>query len=178
MALTVIAGTVPEPRNEGRRRFPSRTLHLIDIENLAGSPVPEAALVRHLWDVYAERVGIGAMDQIVVACSHKAFKSVGHCWPGARYLVRSGPDGADRELLDVLYHENVASRFRHVAIASGDGIFVWPARDLSKFGCSVTVVSRWSGLSARLAAAAERVIFLDKPGGTPAAAAANLQNAA
>jgi hypothetical protein len=75
--------------------------------------------------------------------------------------VRSGPDGADLELLDVVAYENVAARFTHVAIASGDGIFADAAAGLAAAGVWVTVVTRRNSLSARLALAAHEVIFID-----------------
>jgi hypothetical protein len=59
-----------------------------------------------------------------------------------RYLVRSGPDGADLELLDLIGRERVAERFSCVPIASGDGPFAPPAAALARTGCQVTVVSR------------------------------------
>jgi len=114
--------------------------------------------------MYRLRVGLGAMDQVVVACSELTIRNAGCCWPGARCLVRPGPDGADLELLAVIEQERVAERFSRVAIASGDGIFTAAAADLAVAGCQVTVVSRRAGLSRRLAvAAALRVIYIDTP---------------
>ena len=63
-------------------------------------------------------------------------------WPHARYRVRSGPDGADLALLDVLRHENVAQRFTHVAIGSGDHLFAEEAAHLAAHGVWVTVVGQ------------------------------------
>ena len=64
-------------------------------------------------------------------------------------------------LLDVLRHENVAKRFTHVAIGSGDHLFAEEAARLAAQGVWVTVVSRQRSLSPRLALAAREVIFLD-----------------
>jgi len=153
----------PSRRRQQRRpSYPARTLHLIDIENLAGTARPDRHQVRALYAMYCLRVGLGAMDQVVVASSELTIRNAGHCWPGARCLVRSGPDGADLELLAVIEQERVAERFTHVAIASGDGIFTSAAAGLAAAGCQVTVVSRRAGLSRRLALlAASRVIYLD-----------------
>jgi hypothetical protein len=151
-------------RQQRRPRYPARTLHLIDIENLAGTGRPDRHQVRALYSMYRLRVGLGAMDQVVVAASELTISNAGHCWPGARCLVRSGPDGADLELLAVIEYERVAERFSHVAIASGDGIFATAAAGLAAAGCQVTVVSRRAGLSKRLALlAASRVIYIDAP---------------
>ena len=36
-----------------RRQFPARRLHLVDIENLAGDPLPSLGQVREAQDLYA-----------------------------------------------------------------------------------------------------------------------------
>ena len=59
--------------------------------------------------------------QRIVACSHHAAPRVAFAFPGARHLWRSGPDGADLALLDVLDHEHVAQRFECVTICWGMG---------------------------------------------------------
>ena len=58
-------------------------------------------------------------------------------------------------------HENVAQRFTHVAIGSGDYLFAEDATRLAALGVWVTIVSRQGSLSQRLAMAACEVIFLD-----------------
>jgi hypothetical protein len=146
-----------------KQRYPQRTLHLIDIENLAGNPVPgliDVLLVRYR---YHKRVGFSANDQAIVGCNHLAFRHAGFSWPGVRLLVRSGENGADLELLDVIRHENVAERFSHVVIASGDGIFAPGAAALVALGCHLTVASRRAALSKRLRLTAHQVIYLDAP---------------
>jgi len=154
----------PRKRHQRRPPYPARTLHLIDIENLAGTGGPDREQVGDLYSRYRLRIGLGAMDQVVIAASHLTIRRTGHCWPGARCLIRSGPDGADLELLAVIEHERVAERFSHVAIASGDGIFSTAAAGLAAAGCQVTVVSRQAGLSKRLAlSVASRVIYIDAP---------------
>jgi hypothetical protein len=84
-------------------------------------------------------------------------------WPHAHYRDRSGPDGADLALLDVVRHENVARRFTHVAIGSGDHLFAEAAVHRADEGVWV-VVSRRRSLSPRLAEAAREVVFLDTEG--------------
>ena len=123
------------PRRAGARCwYPARRLHLVDIENLAGDALPSLSQIREAQGLYAGCLG---------------------------FRVRSGPDGADLALLDVLRHENVARRFTHVAIGSGDHVFAEAAADLADQGVWVTVVSRHRSLSPRLAMAARQVIFLD-----------------
>ena len=102
---------------------PGRAVHLVDAENLLGTATPLAADVAQLAACYARRVGFEPMDQVVIACSHRAFTTIGFCWRGPQYLLRSGPDGADLALLAVLRHDRIAARFPRVIIASGDHIF-------------------------------------------------------
>jgi NYN domain len=146
-----------------RDQFPERGLHLIDIENLSGGSKPSLEQIRIVQGSYADRLTLGALDQVVVASSHLTLLSAALGWPHARYRVRSGPDGADLELLDVLLYERVAARFTHVIIGSGDGGFTRAAAALAAAGVRVTVVSRRDSLSARLALAASEVIYLDAP---------------
>ncbi len=146
-----------------RRRFPARTLHVVDIENLAGASLPSLDQVSEVQGCYLALLGFGSDDQIVMASSHKGLLNVALGWPHARYRVRSGPDGADIELLDVLLHEDVAARFTHVVIGSGDGVFGQAAAGLSDGGVWVTVVSRKESLSPGLARAARDVVYLDVP---------------
>ena len=171
MARTVTASTRPARRaaRTARRPFPARTLHLVDIENLAGTGLPAEWEVAGVHREYAARVGVGPMDQVVIGCNHKALSAAGHGWPGARYLVRSGPDGADIELLAVVEGENVVGRFTRVVIASGDGGFTRAVAGLAAGGCQVTVVSLRAGLARTLRLAAQHVIYLDPPSTMPAA---------
>jgi len=151
-----------------RWRFPERALHVVDIENLAGAPIPSLVQVNEVQDWYMTRLGFGADDQVVMASSHLGFLNAALGWPHARYRVRSGPNGADHELLDVLEHEDVAARFGHVVIGSGDWRFSRAAVSLAERGVWVTVVSRRGSLAAVLARAAQDVVYLDLPRATAA----------
>jgi hypothetical protein len=148
-------------RVSDRWQFPERTLHVVDIENLAGVAIPTLVQVNEVQDWYLTRLGFGAADQAVLASSHLGLINTALGWPHARYRVRSGRDGADLELLDVLEHEDVARRFRHVVIGSGDGAFGQAAESLRDRGVRVTVVSRPGSLAMALAKAAQDVVYLD-----------------
>lgn len=152
-----------------RWQFPDRTLHVVDIENLAGAAIPSLARVAQVQGQYWSSLRVGADDHVVLAANHLALLNAGLGWPNARYRVRSGKDGADIELLDVLEHENVASRFSHVVIGSGDGGFGRAAASLAARGVAVTVVSRWGSLAYELAKVAGTVIYLDAPAAAAAA---------
>jgi hypothetical protein len=162
MLATIGSGKGYE-RAGARQRFPARTLHLVDIENLVGGTLPSLSQVREVRKSYANCLPLGGMDQVVIASSHLTVLNAGLGWPAARYRIRSGPDGADLELLDVLLCENVTTRFSCVAIGSGDGIFANAAAILAAAGIWVTVVSRMGSLSPRLELAAHEVLFIDRP---------------
>jgi hypothetical protein len=159
--LKTINGDNNPQRAGARRRFPARRLHLVDIENLVGYPRPSLAQIRQALSLYTGCLALGPIDQVEVASSHLTLLNAALGWPHAHHRVRSGPDGADLALLDVLRHENVATRFTHVAIASGDHLFAEEAAHLATQGVCVTVVSRRRSLSPRLALAAREVIFVD-----------------
>lgn len=146
-----------------RRRFPERTLHAVDIENLAGMAIPSRGEVRKVQALYLDRLGFGADDQVVMAASHRGLLDAALAWPHARYQVRSGPNGADLALIDVLLNEDITARFTHVVIGSGDGLFARAATVLAAGGLRVTVASRSGSLSHLLRRAASDIVYLDKP---------------
>lgn len=146
----------------------TRRLHLIDVENLIGDPRPTDSDVRTCQARYSSLVGTEGPDQVIVACNHGALLAVGCGWPHSRYLVRSGPDGADLALLGVLDHEGVEDRFDEVVLGSGDGIFTSAVVALHRSGIPVTVVSRPGSLSNQLRMVATHVMpFLELTPPTP-----------
>src|SRR3984885_1205508 len=164
MSVTPSANNVRQLRQKSFRwRFPERALHVVDIENLVGAAVPTLDLVSAVQGRYLASLAFGADDQVVLAASHLGLLNAGLGWPHARYRVRSGKDGADLELIDVLEHENVAARFSHVVIGSGDGLFGDAAASLAARGVYITVVSRKASLAQGLARVARDVIYLDGP---------------
>ncbi len=163
-ATPVSKGSLRKLRQTSFRwSFPERTLHVVDIENLAGAALPGLALLAEVQARYLARLALGCDDQVVMAASHRGLLDAAVAWPHARYRVRSGKHGADLALIDVLEHENVAARFSHVVIGSGDGIFGRSAASLAARGVRITVVSRPGSLSTGLARIAGDVIYLDLP---------------
>jgi hypothetical protein len=140
------------------RNSDSRALHLVDIENLIGLARPSFADVAACYDAYCPL--IRCHDLVVVACNHGAFAAVAWGWPDARRLVRSGDNGADEALLDVLRYERIDERFNAVVVGSGDGIFAEAVAGLGGLGVAVTVVSRREALSRRLRLAARHILCL------------------
>lgn len=137
----------------------ARNLHLIDIENLTGTPRPTQADVVNARLAYEPLIAAG--DHVVLACNHGAFLVVEQAWPGVRHIARSGPDGADEALLDVVRHERAADRFTAVWMATGDGGFAETAAQLCSDGVTVTVVVGRGRLSNRLRLATMHLAYLD-----------------
>ena len=138
-----------------------RLLVLIDIENLTGTPSPTTN------DVKAAKAALRAAipdfddSQRIVSCSHHAAPTVSFAFPTARHLWRSGRDGADLALIDVLENELVHERYDRVIICSGDGIFADIAASLAGADVDVTAIALEGHLSARLELAARNVVLLD-----------------
>lgn len=88
---------------EGRR------LVVVDVENLAGGVIDEPRAAEWARRALTNVIGMGPADTVVVGTCHRGLLQVGHGWPHVRYVMRSGPDGADLALIDVLA-ENVAAR--------------------------------------------------------------------
>lgn len=150
-----------------QRTHRERRLHLVDVENLIGCARPTVQQATMCREDYGSRAPVRPDDLIVVACNHGAALPVGYAWRGARLLLRSGPDGADLALLDVIAREDVENRFAAIVVASGDGRFADPVARLDCLGIEVTVVSNGRALSRRLQLAAKRVVILDaEPGPT------------
>lgn len=137
-----------------------RHLVLVDIENLVGSPTPQVEWVKQVQQRLTEQL---ALDDalVVVACSHHAARTVAFAWQGGRLLVRSGPDGADLALLDVLAHEPTARRCSRLTVASGDGILAEPLSVFAAQGVTTQVVATRGHLSRRSQLAAGSVLLLE-----------------
>jgi|DEB0MinimDraft_10_1074344.scaffolds.fasta_scaffold00334_9 1-aminocyclopropane-1-carboxylate deaminase/D-cysteine desulfhydrase-like pyridoxal-dependent ACC family enzyme len=143
------------PRNQmprfrsGGELATGRTIVLVDLENLCGSGDPSLAECQ--WaQILVASVTNDPQAHVVVAVSHHAAKVAMFAWVGGRILMKSGPNGADLALLEVIDQENVAERFDRVVVASGDGIFADAVAKLAEAGIVVDVVSPESGASKRL----------------------------
>jgi hypothetical protein len=139
----------------------ARSIHLIDIENLIGGTKFSEGDVAAVAQRYKALAGVGEDDFVVVASSHHTALATWFGWPDARRLVRSGVDGADLALIEVIERENLAMRFDRVVIASGDGIFAVPAAKLQQREVEVTIVSRPEFLSRALRLASRDIRILD-----------------
>jgi hypothetical protein len=149
-----------------------RSIHLIDLENAAGTTALSTELVSALQALYMTVAEVSEGDHVVIATSHYCAPSAWFGWGGnPRRLVRSGPDGADLSLLEVIERERVIERFDRVVIASGDGIFSMAAAQLQAAGLAVTVVTRPGSLHRQLRFAVRDVRLLMPTPALPAVGA-------
>src|SRR6186997_242146 len=100
-----------------------RTLHLLDVENLAGSPVPDRAALTAVGAAYRSAVTVRRGDHVLVGCDIRTMLDAGLAWPGARLVPGHGPDGADLALLDAADPGWVATHYTRVVVGSGDHAF-------------------------------------------------------
>lgn len=141
-----------------------RALHLVDVENLLGGPNFDRRQAAWGRAAYLATAPDAIVNQLVIASSHRSAPAAWFAWPhSTRRLVRSGADGADLALLDLLATEHVDARYDHVVIGSGDGIFALAAAQVQARGCGVTVVTRRESLSKELRFAVRDIRFLSLP---------------
>jgi hypothetical protein len=140
-----------------------RSIHLIDADNLLGDPATtDRTLISRTFEAYRAAARVTGGDHVVVATGRNGLHvlEVELAWPGVRHRRRSGPDGADLELLDEVDWLLVARRFDRVVIGSGDGVFASAVQRCVAAGIAVEVLSRPEALSQHLARAAGGHIVL------------------
>jgi hypothetical protein len=142
----------------------TRSVHLIDAENLCGASLITPRDVAELRNVYFASVEVGPLDHFILAASHASVLALQAGWPGGRYLMQSGKNGADIQLATVVVGERLHDRFDHVYFGSGDGGLAPFAAFLGGRGVTVTAVSRRQSLSPRMKLATAGVIYLNRPG--------------
>jgi hypothetical protein len=137
-----------------RERLTSRTVHLVDLENVVGRSHLTEPTVRQACLTYERCGAVAAGDHVIVATSHHNFLAAGFGWPNARHLVRSGPNGADLALQEVMATEHLEHRFGACILVTGDGGFAHPTAALIGRGLHVEVIAPMGRMSATLKLAA------------------------
>lgn len=119
----------------------TRTLHLIDIENLCGRGTLTTSMVEAMWRRYTQTVPIGPTDCVVVAVGNRNGLALFGLPAGVRRLIGvGGADSADHALLEAAQTAWISNRFGRVTIASADHIFADRARELTTAGVDVDLV--------------------------------------
>jgi hypothetical protein len=134
---------------------------IIDIENAACTPSPEGPWVSHVQETLRDVLELTGDELVTVGCSHHAARTVAFAWQGGRRVWRSGPDGADLALLEVLEHELMAGRCEELTVVSGDAIFSEALAAFGALGIPTTVAAVRGHLASRSRFAAQQVIELD-----------------
>jgi NYN domain len=149
--------TAKAPRSRARNlrlRFPTRSLHLIDIENLVGHGRASEEELASAASRYIENVRVVKGDLIVIGCDRGLRLDIGLAWPGVRVVGGTGKDGAEKALLADISAAAMALRFSQVVVGSGDHAFAGLVRDLRALGTVVGVLSPAGALARELALAA------------------------
>lgn len=145
-----------------KRALRGRRLVVVDIENVVGGPVLVHEQMRLAHIAVDEAVGRRVNEQVVIGVSHISLMTTSRGWRGPRFVVRSGQDGADLALLEVLTQERLEQRFDEVVLVSGDGIFTEAVAALGAAGVDVTVVAHSGRCSKRLRMAARHVVLFER----------------
>ena len=125
-------------------------LHLVDVENLLGTPWFTWHAVADLRRAYDSVSAASDRAHYVVGTSAgRNLIEAGLGWRQGQWVFSKGKDGAERAILSEFTLAN-AIRYDRVVIGSGDGIFVNLAAALQSVGAEVCVVSRRRSLSKAL----------------------------
>ncbi|WP_394276419.1 NYN domain-containing protein [Luteococcus sp.] len=135
---------------------------MVDIENIAQGGVMAPWQAHLVQEELRRSMGLNGGDHVVIGVSHVGVLNSWLGWEGTRprIVAKSGPDGADLALLEVLATEQVAARYDEVVLASGDGIFTEAVTALQAAGTVVTVVAWMNHCAKRLRLAAYRTTLL------------------
>ena len=144
-------------KEKSMRRKIERTLVVVDLENLAGGSEFVGQKSQAIRDMISDVNKQSSNTLMIVATGISAVNSCPEVlwhWADSRFLIGSGVDGADNELLNVLSKEPIADSTSHIQIWSGDHCFAPISRKLKRLGCSVEIFANEGSLSRKLSAAA------------------------
>lgn len=150
---------VPERRVPRAAFVPAgRSLHLVDVENLMAGPELGDTVLREALVGYRTSAPVSDGDHVIIGANPQLGLAAKTAWPGARLVVRGGPDGADIALLEAVRDVDfIAARYDQIVVGSGDGVFEVVVREFRSRGLAVGVVSLRRGLSYALGTSASFV---------------------
>lgn len=132
-------------------------MHLVDLENLVGSGHLTESAVHDVFSAYSALGVVGPGDLVIVGVSHHNLIAASYGWPHVRCRARSGPDGADLLLQEVMADEHLEERFGAAILATGDGGFAEAIASLIGRGLPVGVIAPAGRVSTKLRLAASAV---------------------
>jgi len=123
-----------------------------------GGPDCGDIALREALDVYRTSAPVFDGDHAIIGANPQLGLAAKTAWPGARLVVRGGPDGADIALLEAVSDVDfIAARYDQIVVGSGDGVFEVVVREFRNRGLAVGVVSLRQGLSYALGMSASFV---------------------
>jgi hypothetical protein len=129
----------------------TRTLHLVDIENLVGDPYATKGEALAAFDRYLETAGYRDGDQVILAANPALIREIAFDLPvPCNVHAARGENGADLILLAQAEPGWVSDRFDRFVVGSGDAAFTDTALAVRDHRTPVVVVSRAASLSGRL----------------------------
>jgi len=145
MTATIAPGIPSSPM---AKALATRTLHLVDLENLVGDPYADGVTAAAVFDQYLQLAHWEPGDLVHVAVNPHLALEIGWRLPaGCTLRTASGPDAADQRLLDQAEPKFVARRFGRLVIGSGDHGFIAHACAARTAGVGVLVVARPGSLA-------------------------------
>jgi hypothetical protein len=117
-------------------------LHLVDVENLAGTGHLTKEIVRRTRKSYENACAINYGDLVVIAAGPQNRQAVIQGWGNAVYKWQKGKDGADQAILGLFTSIKELERYQRIFLATGDGGLVSIAEIANASGLEVTVVTR------------------------------------
>lgn len=151
----------------GAKRSTTRTLHLVDLENLLGDRREEEVALSGLRR-YLRVARWAPGDAVTIAADPQIVRQIGFVPPAPCNLhATRGSDAADVMLLAHAAPELVARGYARMVIGSGDGIFADRARAVRDLGIGVAIVARPSGLARAFRLSAFPVVPFRVDGLTP-----------
>lgn len=136
------ASPAPRPANPAPSTMPAGRVRtgpawvIVDYENLAGTGDPGHGLIRSTWESLRRLLVPG--DKVVIATGALCGSPVRYCLAktGARFLTRSGKNGAENALIENTDLSEIAKSYRWLVIASGDGRLTALADEAAALGMS------------------------------------------
>jgi hypothetical protein len=142
----------------------TRTLHLVDIENLVGDPCASRVEALDALNDYLDLAGYREGDHLIVAANPRLIQKIAFdLHVPCNVHAATGKDGADLSLLSHAEPTWVAARFDRLVIGSGDAEFVNTALAVRDHGTPVVIVSRRNALSSQLQGQALGIRILEEP---------------
>jgi hypothetical protein len=125
----------------------TRTLHLVDIENLVGGPDATGDEVVEVFERYLDAAAWEPGDLVYVAANPWLAREFAWRLPvECNVHTAHGRDGADLALLAHAAPEFVSRRATRLVVGSGDHVFIARALEARALGVGVLVVARGDAL--------------------------------